>query len=209
MTSRYSPVNHIRIDPFGVCTSMPTRRSPPTRTSIVAAGTVAPPGRTRRRSVADRSTTARRPRLGRRGFGRSPPRRSNRCGHPWCYPSLVASQVLEVVVHPVEAGLPHRPVLLRPGRNLFQGVGSRVHGRYCAWRPRTTNPACSSTLMCLEIAGSVNANGSASSLTLASPCARRARIARRVVFASAAKVSLSRSSSTTSAIGLVLSTAVN
>ena len=34
--------------------------------------------------------------------------------------------------------------------------------------------------MCLEIAGSVIANGSASSLTLASPLASRAKIARRV-----------------------------
>ena len=37
------------------------------------------------------------------------------------------------------------------------------------------------------------ANGSASSFTVASPSARRARMARRVAFASAAKVSLSRS----------------
>src|ERR1700736_3829461 len=49
--------------------------------------------------------------------------------------------------------------------------------------------------MCFEIAGSVISNGSASSLTVASPSARRARIARRVELASAAKVSLSRSSS--------------
>src|SRR5215475_11796232 len=43
-TSRYSPVNHIRIGPFGVCTSMHTRRVPPTRTSIFATGIVAPSG---------------------------------------------------------------------------------------------------------------------------------------------------------------------
>ena len=54
--------------------------------------------------------------------------------------------------------------------------------------------------MCLEIAGSVISNGSASSLTVAAPSARRARIARRVELASAAKVSLSRSSSTIVAI---------
>ena len=44
--------------------------------------------------------------------------------------------------------------------------------------------------MCFEIAGSVIANGSASSLTVAAPSASRARIARRVELASAAKVSL-------------------
>src|SRR5207249_10645898 len=49
--------------------------------------------------------------------------------------------------------------------------------------------------MCFEIAGSVISNGSASSLTVASPSARRARIARRVELARAAKVSLGRSSS--------------
>src|SRR5437016_5012563 len=49
--------------------------------------------------------------------------------------------------------------------------------------------------MCFEMAGSVISNGSASSLTVAAPSARRARIARRVELASAAKVSLSRSSS--------------
>ena len=44
--------------------------------------------------------------------------------------------------------------------------------------------------MCFEMAGSVSSNGSARSLTVASPSARRARIARRVGLASAAKVSL-------------------
>ncbi len=51
--------------------------------------------------------------------------------------------------------------------------------------------------MCFEIAGSVISKGSASSLTVAEPSARRARIARRVELASAANVSLSRSSSIT------------
>jgi hypothetical protein len=49
--------------------------------------------------------------------------------------------------------------------------------------------------MCFEIAGSVIANGSASSFTVAAPSASRANIARRVEFASAAKVSVSRRSS--------------
>ena len=39
--------------------------------------------------------------------------------------------------------------------------------------------------MCFEIAGSVISKGAASSLTVAEPLARRAKIARRVEFASA------------------------
>src|ERR1700678_1259285 len=42
------------------------------------------------------------------------------------------------------------------------------------------SPASSSTLRCCEIAGCVISNGLASSLTVASPCESRARIARRV-----------------------------
>jgi hypothetical protein len=56
--------------------------------------------------------------------------------------------------------------------------------------------------MCLEMAGSVRSNGSASSLTFASPSASRAKIARRVELASAAKVPLSRSSSVMSVMGV-------
>src|SRR5215203_804981 len=40
----YSPVVHIFILPFGLCISMQIRRLPPTRTSILATGTVAPFG---------------------------------------------------------------------------------------------------------------------------------------------------------------------
>jgi hypothetical protein len=45
------------------------------------------------------------------------------------------------------------------------------------------------------MAGKLILNGSASSLTVASPSAKRAKIARRVEFANAAKVWLSLSSS--------------
>src|ERR1700694_5151764 len=55
--------------------------------------------------------------------------------------------------------------------------------------------------MCFETAGSVRSNGLASSLTVASPCAKRARMARRVEFDSTAKVSLSRSSAIDAIIG--------
>jgi len=50
--------------------------------------------------------------------------------------------------------------------------------------------------MCFEIARRVSSNGSASSLHVASPLAKRATMARLVEFANAAKVSSSFSSST-------------
>src|SRR3974390_792076 len=49
------------------------------------------------------------------------------------------------------------------------------------------SPASSSTFRCWEIAGCVISNGSANSLTVASPLARRARSARRVGSAKAEK----------------------
>src|SRR2546428_11080686 len=64
------------------------------------------------------------------------------------------------------------------------------------------SPARSSTLRCLETAGSVISNGSASSVTEASPEARRARIARRVGSASAAKVLLIGSDAVAVTIGV-------
>ena len=45
---------------------------------------------------------------------------------------------------------------------------------------------------CLEMAGWLSENGATSSLTVASPCAKRARMARRVGSASAAKVASRR-----------------
>src|SRR4051812_2295702 len=59
-------------------------------------------------------------------------------------------------------------------------AASNRHGRNWASRPRLIKPARSSTLRCLETACSVISNGSASSFTVASPVANRARIARRV-----------------------------
>src|SRR5215470_7028412 len=126
MTSRYSPVNHIRIEPFGVCTSMHTRRVPPTRTSIFATGIVAPSGpyqalkcsgsvhicQTRAdgastmRSILTASAEA----LSVIAFA---------CPSSW-------PELFEVVVHPVEAGLPDGPVAFRPGRDLLQRC--RVQG---------------------------------------------------------------------------------
>src|SRR5688572_21431773 len=54
-------------------------------------------------------------------------------------------------------------------------------------------PARSSTFRCLEMAGWLISNGSASSVTVASPVASRARMARRVGSARAAKVRSRRS----------------
>ncbi len=75
------------------------------------------------------------------------------------------------------------------------GAASNRQGRHCASRPRLISPARSSTLRCLEIAWRLMENGSASSLTVASPDARRRRIARLVESPRAAKTLLSWSSS--------------
>src|SRR5713226_7474039 len=56
------------------------------------------------------------------------------------------------------------------------------------------SPAFCSTLRCFDTAGRLNWNGSASSRTVASPWASRARMARRVGSDSAANVALSSSS---------------
>src|SRR3954453_14850641 len=68
-------------------------------------------------------------------------------------------------------------------------------GRSWPVRPRSISPACSSTPRCFDTAWSVIGNGRASSLTVASPSARRPRMARRVGSARAAKVALSCSES--------------
>ena len=75
----------------------------------------------------------------------------------------------------------------QPVASAKRATSSR-QGRFCASRPREISPARSSTLRCLEIAGWLMANGLASSMTVASPCISRARIARRVGSAKALKV---------------------
>src|SRR5215467_3944441 len=109
MTSRYSPVNHIRIGPFGVCTSMHTRRVPPTCTSIFATGMVAPSGSVHicQTSVNGASTmrsitTASAAPLSVIALA---------CLSSWL-------KLSEVVVHQVEAGLPDGPVPFGPSRDL-------------------------------------------------------------------------------------------
>ena len=71
------------------------------------------------------------------------------------------------------------------------GSARNRHGRHWAFFPRAISPARSSTLRCFDTACKLTGNGSASSLTVASPCARRARIALRVGSARAENVSLS------------------
>lgn len=70
------------------------------------------------------------------------------------------------------------------------GAASRRQGRHWASRLRLINPVRSKTFRCLVIDGAAIENGSESSLTVVSPSARRARIARRVGSDRAANVSL-------------------
>src|SRR5882672_2023201 len=60
-------------------------------------------------------------------------------------------------------------------------------GRFVPSARRTISPAPSSTFRWREMAGCVISKGAASSITVASPLARRARIARRVGSAKAEK----------------------
>src|SRR6266550_8677718 len=121
--SRYSPVNHICIGPFGDWTCMQTSRVPPTRRSMFATGMVAPLGPYQNLKcsgtvhIGQMSST-----------GASKLRSiTTACGELLVSSLIVSgcpslwSELLEVLVHPVEAGLPDRPVLLGPGRDLRKG----------------------------------------------------------------------------------------
>ncbi len=61
-----------------------------------------------------------------------------------------------------------------------KGEASSLQGRHWASRLRLIKPARSNTFKCLVIDGAAIENGSESSLTVISPSARRARIARLV-----------------------------
>src|SRR6516162_3142447 len=120
MTSRYWPVNHIRIGPFGVCTSMHNWRVPPTRTSIFATGIAAPPGPYQALkcsgSVHICQTSA---------SGASTMRSiTTASAEPLSVIALACPsswpKLFEVVVHPVEASLPDGPVAFSPGRDLLK-----------------------------------------------------------------------------------------
>src|ERR1700733_10436946 len=69
-------------------------------------------------------------------------------------------------------------------------AGASRHGRLVPSTLRAISPAPSSTFKCRETAGCVMSNGSAISVTVASPRVRRARIALRVGSANAVKAAL-------------------
>ena len=103
---------------------------------------------------------------------------------------LLALQLSQDFIQAVEAFLPEKAVLFDPVGGVLEGAASNRQGRHWASRRRSISPARSRTLRCLEIAGRLMAKGSASSVTDFSPEARRARMARRVGSARAAKVVL-------------------
>src|SRR5262249_24961525 len=119
-TSRYSPVNHIRIGPFGDCTSMHTRRVPPTRTSIFATGMVAPSGPYQALKCSGSVHICQ------TGVNGASTMRSISTASAEQL-SVIALACLsswlelsEVVVHQVEAGLPDWPVAFGPRRDHRQ-----------------------------------------------------------------------------------------
>src|SRR5262249_2956664 len=125
-TSRYSPVNHIRIGPFGVCTSMHTRRAPPVRTSIFATGIVAPSGPYQALKCSGSVHICQT-----RAKGASIMRSiSTTSVEPLSVIALACpsswGELIEVVVHPVETGLPDGPVAFGPSRDLLEWC--RVQG---------------------------------------------------------------------------------
>ena len=150
-----------------------------------------PPGRTRRRTPPGRSTSATPLRAMPRMCGSGV--RRCRCLVIGC--SLLPRGSGHVRVEPVKRAFQVARQAAAQLKAASRASGWSTQGRNWARRPRWIRPAPSSTLRCLETAGRVRLNGSASSLTVASPSASRTKIARRVVLASAAKVASSRSSS--------------
>src|SRR6516225_1502600 len=105
---------------------MQTRRVPPARTSIFATGTVAPSGPYHALKCSG-SVHIRQMRS--TGASRMRSITTASCGVSSAIVLTrlsLRSELGEVVVHPVEAGLPDGPVLLGPGRDLLQG--GRVEG---------------------------------------------------------------------------------
>src|ERR1700704_3381027 len=102
---------------------MQTRRVPPTRTSIFATGMVAPSGPYHALKCWGSVHICQM-----RSTGASRLRSITTSWEPsssvilFARPSL-RSELGEVVVHPVEAGLPDGPVLLGPGRDLLEWCG--------------------------------------------------------------------------------------
>src|SRR4051812_42326599 len=123
-TSTYSPVNHICMGPPGVETSIQTNREPPTRTSMLATGILAPSGPYQPAKCSGSVHNFQMSSTGasnRRSMTTASPRRS--LSRFMSSAPALLSELPEVVVHPVEAGFPHRPVLLGPGRDLLEARG--------------------------------------------------------------------------------------
>ena len=80
-----------------------------------------------------------------------------------------------------------------PVQRAVERLGLEVAGPELGVAPREIRPLRSRTLRCLEIPGSDMSNGAASSPTVASPLAKRLKMARRVGSANAAKAESSRS----------------
>src|SRR5947209_12876067 len=109
---------------------------------------------------------------------------------PFVIGLLLLDQILQNFLQALEAFVPEVPVFPHPLGRPFRPSASSRHGRHWAFRLCRTSPARCSTFRCLEMPGRLRSNGLASSVTEASPCARRARIARRVGSARAANVTL-------------------
>src|SRR5205807_244455 len=113
-----SPVNHICIGPPGGDTSMHTRRLPPTRTSILATGMVAPLGPYHALKcsgsvhIFQMSST-----------GASKVRSITTASLSITVSAFPSLELCEVVVHAIEAGLPDGPVLFSPRRDLLNWRG--------------------------------------------------------------------------------------
>jgi hypothetical protein len=97
----------------------------------------------------------------------------------------VLSSCIEALVAALHALAEHGEVVVE----LVERPGARRHGRCAPSTRRTIRPASlEHANRCREIAGCEIGNGAASSVTVASPRASRARIARRVGSASAANL---------------------
>src|SRR5260370_5036618 len=122
-TSRYSPANHIRIDPLGVCSAVQTRRHPPTCTAMVATAIEAPGGPSHALKCSE-SVHIRQI----RSTGASKVRSNTTAWDPAfsvidSASAFVPSELFDVVVHLVESGFPHLSAPPSPGRDLFEWCG--------------------------------------------------------------------------------------
>ena len=119
------------------------------------------------------------------------PERIGEAGREWLRTKPFANEPRETARHLIDAGYVIDLLDLRAGQRFVElGCGPGWMTRFMARHGLDAHGYDISPAM-IEIAGWLIANGSASSLTVASPEASRARIARRVGSASAAKVASS------------------